>query len=67
MRARPNANSETDAWPAVPRPDHGRDEGGDPVCWAHLFDDEPAEAEGTLLAGAPILKQKLLDGIRPAI
>ena len=27
-------------------PDRPLDEGGDPACWAHLFDDDADEAAG---------------------
>ncbi|MGH9187446.1 MAG: hypothetical protein ACRD0U_16790 [Acidimicrobiales bacterium] len=29
--------------PAQPTPDDGHDQGGDPACWAHLFDQGAAD------------------------
>jgi len=42
----PGAGPSEPVWPV-----DGRDEGGDPACWAHLFDDTEHEVAAGSLTG----------------
>jgi hypothetical protein len=43
-----------------PAPHDPRDEGGDPACWAHLFDDPPDAPDD-----APVVGDDAAPTVRP--
>lgn len=61
MRRAADNHADDAAVPVVSAGDRGCDEGGDPPCWAHLFDDENTDAsdgdgegQGTVVGARPV-------------
>jgi hypothetical protein len=60
FRARAESRAEALEWQPRPGPEHAepRDEGGDPPCWAHLFDGDDPDA----LVDDPTTVRSVRDG-----